>query len=49
MSPEWCIEDWLYSVKARIATVRYLSDKALEAMKEFFQALWPEKVVPETV
>ena len=49
MSPGWCIEDWLHSIKARIGIVQYLSDKALEAMKEFFQALWPEKAVLETV
>ena len=48
MSPEWCIEDWLHSIKDQIGIVQYLSDKALEAMKEFFQALWPEKAILES-
>ena len=49
MSPEWGIEDWLYSVRARIASVQKLSEEALDAMKQFFQVLWLNKTAPNTI
>ena len=49
MSPEWRMEEWLYSVRARIANVQKLSEEALEAMKEFFRVLWSKKTAPATI
>ena len=48
MSPEWGVEEWLYSLRARIAWVKKMSGDAWEAAKAYCLALWPEEPVPDT-
>ena len=48
MSPELGVEEWLYSLRARIAWIKKMSDDAREAGKAYCRALWPEEPIPDT-
>ena len=48
ISPEWGMEEWLYSLRARIAWIKKMGDDAREAGKAYCRALWPEEPIPET-
>ena len=48
MSPEWGVEDWLYSVRARIALVKKRSEDIFQLVAAYCRALWPEEPLPET-
>ena len=48
MSPEWEVDDWLCSVRARIASVKKMSEDAWEGAKMYCRALWPNEPIPDT-
>ena len=49
ISSEWTVEDYLYSVKARLGPIKRLGGDVLTMMLSLFHALWPGVPQPKTV
>ena len=48
MDPQWGVEDWLYSVRARIASVKESAEFTSQLVENYCTALWPDEPLPET-
>ena len=48
MDPRWGVDDWLYSVRARIASVKESAEFTSQLVESYCAALWPDEPLPET-
>ena len=47
--PQWGLEDWLHSVRTRMAMIRRRGDTLCELVEKACQALWPDEPSPENL
>ena len=49
VDPEWGIEDWLHSVRARISGIRRRGEQTCQLVEDCCKVLWPDEPVPENL